>query len=91
MAERGSLNPIGGNAKDRRGAGEEKTSKGNVKPIMPHFAFSGNEATECHPPLVAPEDDLLDDPTTDLSDHTLQAGLRLAEGIRGTMRTEWRR
>ena len=90
MAERGSVNAIGGDAKDRKGAWPEKKVE-EAEPLMPHFAFGSIELEELYPRLVAPADEHLDDPAVDMSDLTLQVGQRIAEGIRGTMRTEGRR
>ena len=90
MAERCSLKAIGGDAKDRRGAGEEQVEE-QAEPFMPHLAFSGSELEYRYPVCFAPADKHSDDPAVHLSDHTLQVGQRIAEGIRGTMRAEGRR
>ena len=58
---------------------------------MPHLVFNGPELEDRYPRLAAPEDEHVDDPTIDASDLTLQVGQRIAEEIRGTMRTEGRR
>ena len=87
---RSSLNAIGGDAKDCRGAWTE-TNVGEAEHLMPHLAFSGVELEELYPRLAALADEHMDDPAVDMSDLTLQVGQRIAEDIRATMRTEGRR
>ena len=63
-----------------------------MEPVMPHLLFSGDELEGLYPRLVAPEDDHLDDPTTDGLDLTLWVGQQIAEGVRSRMHAAgWRR
>ena len=69
----------------------EESKVEEAEPLMPHLVFNCPELEDRYPRLAAPEDEHVDDPTIDASDLTLQVGHRIAEEIRGTMRTEGRR
>ncbi len=66
-------------------SGEEETS-----PTMPHLVHDSCELDALYPPIVAPEDDMLDDPCEEGGDATYQQGLKVAHEIREMMQTRGR-
>jgi hypothetical protein len=65
---------------------QEETS-----PCMPHLTYSASELDARYPPLVAPEDDGLEDLAEDRRDGVFQHGLGIAEEIRAAVAAEGRR
>ena len=57
---------------------------------MPHLIHDSPELDALYPSIVAPEDDMLDDPCEEDGDATYQQGLRVAHEIREMMQTQGR-
>ena len=57
---------------------------------MPHLDLSPTELDRLYPRIPAPVDERLDDMVDDISDSTLQSGIRIANGIRTAMMTQGR-
>ena len=80
-------------AEAQNDAGDEEVAElqEETSPCMPHLTYSAEELDARYPPLVAPEDDGLEDLADDGQDQVYQHGLGIARQIRADVAVQGRR